>query len=433
MKSIDIMKIKNINKWTALLVVLTIVTSTACTSQKKSGEQTDEQATEQTEVTQDELEALAAALPKYNLVCSFHEGLAAVSDKETTLWGFIDRNGQEVIPCQYQYISEEFNEGVAIVCTKDEKLMIIDHEGKTIAPFEYIYRGDGFHDGLITVVEVNEIEDDEIDWQHWGKAGFMDPKGKMVIPADTYDVMMGEGPIINNFSDGLCRLKKDDKTVFIDKTGKVVITCNNSDAAHDFSEGLAAVWSFDDESGKCLIGFIDKTGKQIIPQKYTTVGRFSEGLCWANVGDKFGFIDKTGKWVIEGSYQTIHLYEDTEAEEDLCPYFSEGLAWVCDGDGMFGYIDKTGKTVVPFRYAPGYSEEGGWYEQQPCFDFKSGIARVWDTDSNKYGFIDKEGNEVFPCQFDRAEDMSEGLAVVCRDDQFGFIDAKGNCTLDLAK
>lgn len=422
---------KSNNKWAMLLIVLTILTGTACTTQKKSGEQTDEPATAQTEVTQDEMEALAAALPKYKIVNSFHEGLAAVCN-EKDLWGFIDKSGQEVIPCQYQYFPTEFNEGVAIACTNDERMIIIDREGKVIAPFEYIYRGDGFYDGLITVVEVNELNGDDIDWEHWGKAGFIDTKGKMVIPADTYDVMMGEGPIINNFSDGLCRLKKDDKTVFIDKTGKVVITCN-SDAARDFSEGLAAVWSFDDESGKCLIGFIDKTGKQIIPQKYTTVGRFSEGLCWANVGDKFGFIDKTGKWVIEGSYQTIHLYEDTEAEEDLCPYFSEGLAWVCDGDGMFGYIDKTGKTVVPFRYAPGYSEEGGWYEQQPCFDFKSGIARVWDTDSNKYGFIDKEGNEVFPCQFDRAEDMSEGLAVVCRDDQFGFIDAKGNCTLDLAK
>lgn len=431
MKLIDIMKIKSINNWAALLVVLAIVTGTACTTQKKSGEQADEPATEQTEVTQDELEALAAALPQYKLVNSFHEGLAAVCNKED-LWGFIDKTGKEVIPCQYQYFPAEFNDGVAIACTNENRMFIIDHEGKTVAPFEYVYRGDGFYDGLITIVEVNASEDDDIDWQHWGKAGFMDTKGKIVIPADTYDVMMGEGPIINNFSDGLCRLNKDDKTVFIDKTGKVVITCNG-DGALDFSDGLAAVWSFDDESGKCLVGYIDKTGKQIIPQKYTTVGRFSEGLCWANVGDKFGFIDKTGKWVIEGSYQTIHLYEDTEAEEELCPRFSEGLAWVCDGDGKFGYIDKTGKTVVPFRYAPGYSEEGGWYEQQPCFDFKSGIARVWDEATNKYGFIDKEGKEVFPCQFDAAEDISEGLAVVRRGDYYGFIDTKGNCTLDLTK
>ena len=426
------MKIKSINKWAALLVVLTIVTGTACTSQKKSGEQADEQATEQTEVTQDELEALAAALPKYNLVNSFHEGLAAVCDKETNRWGFIDKTGKEVIPCQYQYIAEEFNEGVAIACTKDEKLLIIDHEGKTVAPFEYIYNGDGFHDGLITVVKVNEIEDDDIDWLHWGKAGFIDTKGKMVIPADTYDVMMGEGPIINNFSDGLCRLKKDDKTVFIDKTGKVVITCN-SDAAYDFSEGLAGVWSFDEESGECLIGFIDKTGKLAIPQKFSTVGRFSEGLCWANAGGKYGFIDKTGKWVIEGNYQTIRLYEDTEGEEELCPNFSEGLAWVCNDEGKFGYIDKEGMVVVPFRYTPGYNEEAEWFEEQPCFDFKNGIARVWDNASGKYGFIDKEGKEVFSCQFDAAEDMSEGLAVVRRGDNYGFIDTKGTCTLDLAK
>ena len=119
---------KSNNKWAMLLIVLTILTGTACTTQKKSGEQTDEPATEQTEVTQDELEALAAALPQYKLVNSFHEGLAAVCNKED-LWGFIDKTGKEVIPCQYQYFPAEFNDGVAIACTNENRMFIIDHEG----------------------------------------------------------------------------------------------------------------------------------------------------------------------------------------------------------------------------------------------------------------------------------------------------------------
>ena len=52
---------------------------------------------------------------------------------------------------------------------------------------------------------------------------------------------------------------------------------------------------------------------------------------------------------------------------------------------------------------------------------------------SKYGYIDKEGNEVQSCQFDDAYDMSEGLALVRRGDDWGYINARGICTLDLKK
>jgi hypothetical protein len=62
----------------ALLLQLTL--STACTS---SGNTNSQEA--QTEVTQDEMQALATALPKYSNVDNFHDGLAAVCDRQTEL------------------------------------------------------------------------------------------------------------------------------------------------------------------------------------------------------------------------------------------------------------------------------------------------------------------------------------------------------------
>ena len=133
-------------------------------------------------------------------------------------------------------------------------------------------------------------------------------------------------------------------------------------------------------------------------------------------------------------YQTIVLYEDYECEEfELCPSFSEGLAWVCNKDGKFGYIDKKGKVVIPFRYKPGYDDDAELYDEQPCFDFHGGLARIWDNKTRLFGYIDRKGREVFPCQFETAEDISEGLALISRDGEYGFIDAKGNCTLDLGE
>ena len=71
--------------------------------------------------------------PKYDSVAYFKEGMAAVaiggelyisSGEETdhfieyinSKWGFIDKTGTEVIPCQYNF-SGQFKEGVAIINT----------------------------------------------------------------------------------------------------------------------------------------------------------------------------------------------------------------------------------------------------------------------------------------------------------------------------
>ena len=78
-------------------------------------------------------------------------------------------------------------------------------------------------------------------------------------------------------------------------------------------------------------GFIDKTGKIVINQKFDKVSPFEEGLSRVKVGDKYGFIDKTGKIVINPQF-------------DKVSGFSEGLCGVKIGN-KWGYIDKTGKYV----------------------------------------------------------------------------------------
>ena len=53
-------------------------------------------------------------------------------------------------------------------------------------------------------------------------------------------------------------------------------------------------------------GFIDRSGKIVVPAIYKKVGRFGEvykGLSRvANVGDKYGFIDSSGKEVVPAIY-----------------------------------------------------------------------------------------------------------------------------------
>ena len=83
------------------MALLITATGTAC-DQNQSGQQVvgqnEQKPAEQTEATQSDMEALAKVMPKYNAVSNFSEGLAVVCDKETHLYGFIDKKGNEVIP-----------------------------------------------------------------------------------------------------------------------------------------------------------------------------------------------------------------------------------------------------------------------------------------------------------------------------------------------
>jgi serine/threonine protein kinase len=214
---------------------------------------------------------------------------------------------------------------------------------------------------------------------------------------------------------------------FIDKTGKEVIPCKY-DGASSFSEGFACVA----RDGK--YGLIDKTGKEVIPCKYDDADPFSNGLACVARDGQYGFIDKTGNVVIPCKYDGASSFSEglarvnrdakwgfinkTGKEVIPCKYdgassFSEGLARV-NRDAKWGIINKTGKEVIPCKYD---------YSDYMLMVFSDGLARV--ARDGKYGFIDKTGKEVIPCKYDGAYSFSEGLARVKRDGKYGFIDKTG--------
>ena len=196
---------------------------------------------------------------------------------------------------------------------------------------------------------------------------------------------------------------KTGKYGFVDKSGNEVIPCKY-DGVSPFYEGFAEVRIGDreiaddlgngyaflrKEFGKC--GFVDKTGKEVIPCKYDEVQSFSEGLACVELNDKSGFIDKSGNVVIPFNY-------------DWAGSFSEGLAEVCIGDyetSKYGFVDKSGNVVIPCKY-------------DNVESFSEGLAavRIGDRDTGKWGFIDKSGNEITTCKYDQVKDFYNGFAAV---------------------
>ena len=101
---------------------------------------------------------------KYDEIWNYEEGLAQV--KHNDKWGFINKQGKEVIPLQYDDVSS-FSEGLATV-KLNGKWGVIDKTGNIEIPpkYDFIYP---FKEGLASVMLNN-------------KWGFIDKTGNEVIP-----------------------------------------------------------------------------------------------------------------------------------------------------------------------------------------------------------------------------------------------------------
>lgn len=356
---------------------------------------------------------LAASLDGCKIIAGFHEGMSLI--EKNGKYGFIDINGNILCPCIYdsectdpflrrsarfQYLDTmsdflrgplSFHEGLARV-SKYGKYGFIDKSGREV--IKCIYDDASYFSEGLTCVKLN------------GKYGFIDKSGKEII-SPTYTTA-------GNFFDGLAPV---DSNKIIDKSGRVIFCVDKSyrNSVHEFSEGLSH-FSID-----CMYGFIDTTGREVIPRIYDGAHKFSEGLAcvkrkYSSPGMslyqyKHGFIDKSGKIVIPCIY------------DDSGRYFSEGLVSVakkvrCD-DGSYtyrwGFIDKTGKEVIPCKYR--------WVD-----NFDNGLA-MFRGDCpyrDTWGFIDKDGREVIPSKSWEIDAFSEGYAAFGVNGKWGFVDKNGN-------
>lgn len=188
-----------------------------------------------------------------------------------------------------------------------------------------------------------------------------------------------------------------------------------------------------------LYGFIDISGKEIVPFKYKKAAEFSEGLAAVSEdGKKMGFIDLTGKWVIPAQYdwQGLTPYRFTDGAVVVYQDAPREIKNPLNGETatlnipQAAVINAKNEIIVPF----------GQYERMD--GFKEGLARVevkaksdGTMDNGKmdlgrrFGFINTKGELVIPTIYYDAAVFREGLANVAIKDKYGFIDQQGNTVI----
>lgn len=212
-----------------------------------------------------------------------------------------------------------------------------------------------------------------------------------------------------DFIMGLARVQDDTSGLYgyIDKSGKLVIPCkwkSVSDLDQSYFRELIMV---KDNNGNW--GAIDKTGKIVIPCKWPRIRTF-----WSNTifykelvqvqdnSGNWGVIDETGEIIIPCKWSSIIAFEANTIFKELIK--------VKDNNGNWGVIDKTGKIISPCKWS-GISAFGA--------DTKfNELIKVKDNNGN-LGVIDKTGKIIIPCKYFRIDIHRNPNRLTVQQDGYG--------------
>jgi hypothetical protein len=349
----------------------------------------------------------AIKLTDFSTYYPFSEGYATIikssDDFSTIKYGIIDKKGDIVFPCNFDYISyyEDGNFIISYNNTAEQfkstgiytRSGIIDVNGNIILQAEYLNIGKHTNGYAI----VSKIVSKGIT-----KFGFIDTRCKEIIPviydsAEDFD------------SDGYAIVSLNKKRGVIDKTGQEVVPLIY-DTMGDFNSDGYSIVSINKQ-----FGVIDKTGQEVIPLIYDEIYNLVDGIATVELDGKVGFVDTNGKEITPLIYDELDNYND----KYICKY-SNDLAPV-KLDGKYGFINKSGIEIIPFKYDYVYSD----------FDKYTGLAKVGI--GLECGFIDKTGKEVIPIKyryklnsFRNDASFKDGITGMIQDNHIGFIDLNGN-------
>lgn len=261
------------------------------------------------------------------------------------------------------FSGQAFNSnGLSVFATIDGKRM-------TGLNFDFI---DSFNEGLARVAI------------HGHGYGFVDENLNLVIPMK-YNAA-------GNFNDGKALARRDDKWILLDKSGRELELGRGSSNKYqeicNYSEGMCRVstlklrfmdlaYHSDYDSIAGTWGFLNESGKEVIPPQYIYANDFNDGIA----------IVAKGNWTI-----------DPKWDNEYC----QGRYW--RDEELWGAIDKDGNEVIPFIF-----------DEIKEFSYRTDmfIAHYGGWREGRWGVIDRTGKWL-------AEPIFEGIDYESCDDLIVF-------------
>lgn len=315
--------------------------------------------------------------------------LAAVQNEDGK-WGYINEEGEEIIPCEYDFVSPYWIDGVAIVGQKDGKYSSgmaeyewgsINEKGEVVIPLKYRNTSICSFNGMLSFAEDVGTDKDGEPILNWG---FLDTAGNVIIDFQyqfeyyPYYQENERGWIVVSRSTD--KLDNEGKVIYnygvIDSQGNEIIPISDQyiDIFQEIGDsGMIAVGR--NKKGEMKYGYLNGDNEIVLPFEYENAGNFTDnGLARAEKNGKYGYINMKGETVIDFQYE--YAFE----------YGENGVAAVRISDGTYQYIDSQGNVI---------SEDWDY-----AADFDKRETTMVQKEETGYGIIDKSGKEMLPPEYD---------------------------------
>lgn len=409
----------------------------------------------------------------------FSEGMCPVTrgGKE----GYIDIYGNEVVPCQWEYVTK-FERGfgrVNIQSREDNRHLcgLVDKTGKVVIPPEYSYvetvRNSDLiktsgpkclynFDGELLIKNLYEIypassEGRLIVIGNHGGYYFVDEKGNKC--SKRFDD-------VNPYSGGYASVRlyngiKEPISAYLDSEGNILRLDQYDWLGSFYADGYACV-----SRGFNQTGVINSKFEEVIPCVYDNISSllgkylFIDGIAKVKKNGEYAIINPKNEIVVPfGKYRDFHMltgnvieattfYKEERKDkrgnriiistyviidkegnqlsdqeyEDIFDFY-KGFAVVRNED-MYGIIDSQGKEVIPCKYI--YDE----FTRMDIKDFVDyGVVRI--KKNGKWGLLNRKGELIVPATYDKMSAFGDGLSLVNRGLMWATINTAGEFDLDL--
>ncbi|XOV66727.1 MAG: WG repeat-containing protein [Fluviicola sp.] len=300
----------------------------------------------------------------YDKIQDFVDGRAWVKKKDAESWTLIDKQGNVIPTKPYKkvgYIMEGYSDRIAVY--ENGLMGWIDRNGNEVISCQYL--GSSTFDkefGLACVTKSGTTE----------TYGFIDKEGNVEIPFQYKQA--GH----SSFHNGYCRVSVNGKTVLIDEKGVVQFTPKYS-SLQNYSKGLMAVATKPNRIGW---GYCNLQNIMVVPGIYDHATTFNEdGFAIVEQSGNKGLMNTEGEFLLGLKYETI--YADVSEDGYICgvhhteepasltntpkDYFDANLNPVDVGNatlmpangsnripfmenGLRGYMNLQFEIVVPAKY-----------------------------------------------------------------------------------
>lgn len=230
-------------------------------------------------------------------------------------FGLADQNGNLLSEVIYDRIFP-FSEGKAIMC-QNKRYGLLDANGKVITPPVYDYLED-FSNGLCYGYTTNS------------EFVLLNLKGENIVPGKNIRISSINGRYVQLKDRSVFVFNRQGQKVFStdffaftgiwDKWNELKYRWFNSRITQNiegfqrefdipqnlpfyFNDGLAVVPELNGD--KVKFGYIDTTGKQVIPFVFDEAKCFIDGYACAKKNNNWGVINKLGNWVIQPVYENL--------------------------------------------------------------------------------------------------------------------------------